>query len=75
MDRYRLILGGLIVTGLLVLAAFIALGHVEEKTSFGLTGIMAILGKVTLDFSAWAFNMQIKDEAPKAPEPKPEQTP
>lgn len=54
MDRYRFILGSLILIGLLVLAVAVALGKVEEKTS-GLTPIMAILAKVALDFSEWAF--------------------
>jgi hypothetical protein len=38
------------------LAAFIALGHVEEHTSFGLGTMLAFLGKFTCDFSEWAFH-------------------
>lgn len=64
-DRYRFILGAVIVVGLMALAGAIALGHVEEKTSFGLTGIMAILGKVALDFSEYAFRSRSKDDEPK----------
>ena len=33
-DRYRFILGATIVIALLVLASAVALGHVEEKTSY-----------------------------------------
>ncbi len=55
MDRYRFILGSIIVLGLMILAVAIALGHVEEKSSYGLTAIMAILAKVVLDFSDFAF--------------------
>ena len=62
MDKYRLAIGSLIITGLLALAAAIALGKVEEKTSFGLTAILAILGKMALDFSQWAFSHKDKDE-------------
>ncbi len=62
MDRYRLIIGGTILIGLLLLAAAIALGHVEEKTSYGMMGVLSILGKVALDFSEWAFRREVKDE-------------
>ncbi len=54
-DRYRFILGALILGGLMVLAVFVALGRVEEKTSYGLVPIVTILAKVALDFSDWAF--------------------
>ncbi len=65
MERYRFILGSLIVCGLLFLAVTIALGHVEEKSSYGLTAIMAILAKVALDFSQWAFDVRRKDDDTK----------
>ena len=48
--------------GLLVLAGLIALGKVEEKSSFGLTAITAILAKVALDFSERAFRPRRKDD-------------
>ena len=54
-DRYKWILGCVIVVGLMTLGAAIALGHVEEKSSYGLQGILAILAKIALDFSQWAF--------------------
>jgi hypothetical protein len=60
LDRYRFILGSLIV-GTLVVA--IALGHVEEKTSYGLVPVVTILAKVALDFSEWAFRPRDKPEA------------
>jgi O-antigen ligase len=66
-DRYRFILGSLIVGTLVVLAVAIALGHVEEKTSYGLVPVVTILAKVALDFSEWAFrprdNPEAKDNA------------
>jgi hypothetical protein len=62
MDRYRFVLGAVIVLGLMILASFIALGKVEEKSSFGLTAIMAILAKVALDFSEWAFRPKHIDD-------------
>ncbi len=69
MDRYRFALGACVVIGLVILAIFIALGHVEEKSSYGLTAIIAIIAKVVLDFSAWAFRLY-KDpgEDPKGDE-------
>ncbi len=54
-DRYRFILGSLIVASLMVLAIAIALGKVEEKTSYGLVPVVTILAKVALDFSDWCF--------------------
>ncbi len=54
-DKYRFAIGAVIVVSLLALSAAIALGHVEEKSSFGLTAVMAIIGKLALDFSQWAF--------------------
>lgn len=65
MDRYRFILGSIILIGLLTLACAVALGKVEEKTSYGLTPLLAILAKVVLDFSEWAFRVRKDDEPPK----------
>lgn len=62
LDRYRFILGAVIICTLLVLAAAIALGHVEEKSSFGLTAVLAIIGKIALDFSEWAFRNRKENE-------------
>jgi hypothetical protein len=64
-DRYRFILGAVIVCTLLTLAAMIALGHVEEKSSFGLTAVLAIIGKIALDFSEWAFRNRKENEGDK----------
>jgi hypothetical protein len=52
---WKLLLGSFVVLALIVLAVFIALGHVEEKTSFGLSMLIPIVGKFVLDFSEWAF--------------------
>jgi len=71
-DRWKLIIGGGLTLGLLALSAAIALGHVEEKSSFGLTAIFALLGKVELDFSDWCFRGgQSRDAKPKADEAPP----
>jgi hypothetical protein len=65
-ERYRFILGATIVGALLLLAIAIALGRVEEKTSYGLVPVVTILAKVALDFSEWAFRTRKEDE--KEPE-------
>lgn len=41
--------------GMMVLAVFIALGKVEEKTSFGLTPLVTILGAFVFKFGEWAY--------------------
>jgi hypothetical protein len=61
-ERYRFILGATIVGALLLLAIAIALGKVEEKTSYGLVPVVTILAKVALDFSEWAFRTRKEDE-------------
>lgn len=60
MDRYRFILGAIMVFSILALAGAIALGHVEEKTSFGLGAV-----KLALDFSEWAFRNRKENEGDK----------
>lgn len=61
-DRIRFVLGAVVLLGLISLAVAIALGKVEEKTSYGLTGVVTILGKVALDFSGWAFRLYRGDQ-------------
>jgi hypothetical protein len=70
MNKYRFLVGIVIVVGLVILAAAIALGKVQEATSFGLTGIIAVIGKLALDFSAWAFRMD--KNADDSPPPSPQ---
>ena len=65
MDRYRFILGAIMVFSILALAGAIALGHVEEKTSFGLGAVLSIVGKLALDFSEWAFRNRKENEGDK----------
>jgi len=54
--RWELLLGTLIIYSMVGLAGFIAVGHVEEHSSFGLDTMLAFLGKFTCDFSEWAFH-------------------
>lgn len=53
--RWELVLGTLIVYSMIGLATAIAFWHAEEQTSFGLSAMLAFLGKFTMDFSEWAF--------------------
>jgi hypothetical protein len=62
MDLLRFLLGAFLVVGMMALAVCIALGKVEEKTSFGLMAIFAILSPVVRDFSSWVFGPHQRDE-------------
>lgn len=45
-DKQRFIVVMTIAVGVMALGASIALGHVEEKSSYGLTGILIVLGQL-----------------------------
>jgi hypothetical protein len=62
MDRYRFILGIVLVVGLLALAAIFALGHVEEKSSYGLTNVLILISPVANALATWAFPPRKKEE-------------
>jgi hypothetical protein len=51
----RMIFGFLLLVLLAALAGVIALGHVEEKTSFGLQYILGALSVLSGGFAQWAF--------------------
>lgn len=52
---FKIIFGCLLLFSLAALAAIIGLGHVEEKTSFGLANIITGLLILTGQFAQWAF--------------------
>lgn len=54
-DRLRMIFGFVMLIALVALAATIALGKVEEKTSFGLQYILGALSAMAGGFAQWAF--------------------
>ncbi len=54
-ETHRFILSMVLVLGLLMLAGMIALGHVEEKSSFGLTPLLLLLSPVSQALANWAF--------------------
>jgi hypothetical protein len=59
-------LGILLILG--VLATVFGVGHVEEKTSYGLMPIITTLSTLAGAFAQWAFG-QWREEKPKPPEP------
>ncbi len=64
-ETHRFILSMVLVLGLLMLAGMIALGHVEEKSSFGLTPLLLLLSPVSQALANWAFprRNEEKDES------------
>jgi len=52
----RMILGFLILFVVAVLAAIIALGHVDQSSSFGLDIVLGSLATLVGGFAQWAFS-------------------
>jgi cadmium resistance protein CadD (predicted permease) len=57
-----MLLGLLLMVSLVVLAAFFGLGHVEEKTSFGLLPILGCICGLAGAFGNWAFGNSGRDD-------------
>ena len=55
-DKWRMVFGIGLVSVLAALAVIIALGHVEEKTSFGLMPVVVALTSIGTTFANWAFS-------------------
>lgn len=56
MRDYRMIFGFCLLGMLAILAGIIALGRVEEKSSFGLQYILGALSSLSGGFAQWAFS-------------------
>lgn len=54
-DRLKMVFGFCLLVMLSGLAAAIALGKVEEKTSYGLPQIITVIGVIAGGFANWAF--------------------
>jgi uncharacterized protein (UPF0333 family) len=52
----RMLLGFLILFVVAVLAAIIALGHVDQSSSFGLDIVLGSLATLVGGFAQWAFS-------------------
>lgn len=61
-DTLRMIFGFSLLVILASLALAIALGHVEEKTSYGLMPLLTTLATLAGGFVQWAFTVSKKDE-------------
>lgn len=55
-DRYKMFFGFSVLLVLAILAGVISLGHVEEKTSFGLSFVLGALSSLSGAFGNWAFS-------------------
>jgi hypothetical protein len=66
-----MVYGYLLLVILGFLAARIALGHVEEATSYGLNIVLNTIGILAGGFTQWAFGTPraAKDEPPAPPTP------
>ena len=61
-DQQKMIFGFLLLLIIAGLVAIIAIGHVEEKSSFGLQPLEGCLLTLAGSFSTWAFTSRNKDE-------------
>jgi hypothetical protein len=55
MPEAKMAWGFILLLGILTLCARIALGHVEQGTSYGLTEIIGILAVLAGQWANWAF--------------------
>lgn len=55
-DRYKMFFGFSVLLVLAILAGVISIGHVEEKTSFGLSFVLGALSSLSGAFGNWAFS-------------------
>lgn len=60
-------LGFLILAVVAGLAAIIALGHVDQSSSFGLDIVLGSLATLVGGFAQWAFSGKDHDGGPKPP--------
>lgn len=60
-DTLRMIFGFSLLVIMAALATAIALGHVEEKTSYGLMPLLTALATLAGGFAQWAFSAKDKD--------------
>ncbi len=61
-EMQRMVFGFILLGIMAALAAAIALGHVEEKTSYGLMPLLTTLSTLAGAFAQWAFSHKDKDD-------------
>lgn len=54
-DHWKMLIGFIALVSLVGLVVVLGLGHVEEKTSYGLMPIVVALAGFLGGFSTWAF--------------------
>ena len=64
-DQQRMIFGFLLLIILATLTARVALGRVEEATSYGLMPLITCLATLSGAFAQWAFSGKKDDDEPK----------
>jgi hypothetical protein len=70
LDQQKMIFGFIMLAILAILIGIIALGHVEQQTSYGLEGVIGALATLAGAFGNWAFAHH-----DRAPEPPKDQSP
>lgn len=67
-DRWRFIVGGIAVFGLVVMGFAFGLGKVTEAESFGLVPVLSFLGMFIGRFAEWAYHRAGQPPTPEATE-------
>jgi len=68
-ERWRMIFGMGLIVILAALALIIALGRVEQQTSYGLMPIIVALTAVSTTFANWAFRIPERRDRQEDKEP------
>ncbi len=66
-DDLRMLFGFCVLGAITIIALVIAIGHVEEKTSYGLGMILGSLTSLAGGFTNWAFGQQSRRSAEGKP--------
>lgn len=67
-DRWRFIVGGIAVLGLLLMGFAFGLGKVTESESFGLVPVLSFLGLFVGRFGEWMYHRSDRTPTPGATE-------
>lgn len=67
-DRHKMFFGFSVLLVLSILAVVISIGHVEERTSFGLSFVLGALSSLSGAFGNWAFSNSSRSQPQSADE-------
>ena len=62
LDEHKMMFGYILLLLVCFLTGRIALGHVEEASSFGLTQMITVIAMLAGGFSNWCFNSNDRKE-------------